>query len=137
MRRVVCTIAIGCALALGLTLHAEAQQRPEQAPRDIIGRRIQGWTGSDRPYFQPTHRPFQSSYARRVRRQMQEMWRDTPAGAGARRWQMRFDSERSACDSGLVHAWGPQVRCTRIVKRHLWCPGESRQWRYGRARRGR
>ncbi len=66
----------------GLVLVAVLQAAAQQQPADIVGRRIEGQTGNPNPYFQATPQPYQSSYARRMQRQMQELWGNTTAGRG-------------------------------------------------------
>ena len=75
-------------VVIGLVVAAALQAAAQQQPTDIVGRRMQGQTDNQNPYFRATPQPYQSSYARRMQRQMQELWGNTTAGRGvpAQQW---------------------------------------------------
>jgi hypothetical protein len=100
-------------LTVGLAAEAAAQRMPSGAPqvdlgapsnRGMLGRDIP-WSGPPkvkfdrgprhgRTYFQPTRRPFQSSYTRRWQEKLDQHWGGIPADRNVRRPQRRFGFPR-------------------------------------------
>ena len=99
-------------VVIGLVLVAALPAAAQQQPADIVGRTIQGRTGNQSPYFQPTPQPYQSSYARRMQRQMQELWGSNTAGRGVAQQQWAPVYLPPPRDLIFVHPPERQVRCT-------------------------
>ena len=96
---------------IGLMLAATLSALAQQQPADIVGRRIQGQTANQNPYFQPNPQPYQGSYARRMQQQMQELWGSTTAGRGVPQQQWAPIYLPPPQELIFVHPPERRVRC--------------------------
>ena len=120
--------ALVCLLVAGTSLEAAAQQ---QQPQDIVGRRIQGDRGSTRPYFQPHDAPYQGSFSRRWRQQLEESWGGIPANRGVPRHDYRFGLPRPGPDLIFVHPPGRYYYDCRGPACHRVWHRDGQRWGAG------
>lgn len=129
--RIAVVLTLAALLTIGVAFEAAAQRQPMAGPQvDLGAPSNRGVAGQDVPwsgppnvnlgqpqsgggaYFQPTPMPYQGSYARRWRNQLEQYWGGVPYNRGVPRAERRYGFPPPQGDVIYVHPYRwPTIEC--------------------------